>query len=217
MSVSKAATQSATEERNKRIAIGVFAVVMLGLGWYEWNQFFPSAPAPVAAPAQVSTAPAVKPATAPGNTAGPAARTVGSTSAALDPTLHMQAMLVTESVTYTGTGRNIFAGPGDAREMPAIPKVIASARTNTPPPPRQVYTPPAPIGPPPIELKFFGMATSADGHRQAFLLHGDDVFLASKGDIVQRKYRVIDIGPNSIQVEDMSNNNRQTLPLQANP
>ena len=216
MSVSKASSVSATEERNKRVAIAVFAVVMLGVGWYEWDQFFPSTPAPAAAPvAVVSTV--VKPATAPGNTAGPAARTVGSTSAALDPTLHMQAMLVTESVTYTGTGRNIFAGPGEAREVIAIPKPVTGVRTNMPPPPRPVYTPPAPMGPPAIDLKFFGMVTSADGHRQAFLLHGDDVFLASKGDIVQRKYRVIDIGPNSIQVEDMSNNNRQTLPLQANP
>jgi hypothetical protein len=217
MSVSKAAAQSANEERNKRIAIAVFAVVLLGVGWYEWDQFFPPVPAPVAASARVVTTPAVKPAVAPGNTAGPAARTVGSTAAALDPTLHMQAMLVTESVTYTGSGRNIFAGPGDVQSVAAIPKPVIGVRTNVPVPARPVYTPPAPAGPPPIELKFFGMVTSADGHRQAMLLHVDDVYLAAKGDIVQRKYRVIDIGPNSIQVEDLSNNNRQTLPLQANP
>jgi hypothetical protein len=91
-------------------------------------------------------------------------------------------------------------------------------RTTAVPVQRPVYTgPTGPAAPPPIDLKFFGMATSTDGRRQAFLLHGDDVFLASKGDIVQRKYRVIDIGPNSIQVEDLSNNNRQTLPLQATP
>ena len=50
-----------------------------------------------------------------------------------------------------------------------------------------------PIGPliwppscPPINLKFFGTAVRANGQRQAFLLQGDDVFLASPGDIVAR-------------------------------
>ena len=55
----------------------------------------------------------------------------------------------------------------------------------------------------------------ANGTRQAFLLHGDDVFLASDGDIVQRRYKVISFSANSIVVEDMANNNRQTLPLLA--
>ena len=54
-----------------------------------------------------------------------------------------------------------------------------------------------------------------NGARRAFLLHGEDVFLASDGDIVQRRYKVISIGANSIVVEDMANNNRQTLPLLA--
>jgi hypothetical protein len=62
-------------------------------------------------------------------------------------------------------------------------------------------------------MKFFGIATAANGSRRAFLLRGDDVYLASDGDIVQRRYKVISISANSILVEDMANNNRQTLPL----
>ena len=53
------------------------------------------------------------------------------------------------------------------------------------------------------------------GSGRAFLLHGEDVFLASDGDIVQRRYRVMSIAANSMVVEDMANNNRQTLPLLA--
>jgi hypothetical protein len=64
-------------------------------------------------------------------------------------------------------------------------------------------------------LKFFGTATAPNGTRRAFLLHGDDVFLASDGDIVQRRYKVVSVLANSIVVEDMTNNNRQTLPLLA--
>jgi hypothetical protein len=73
------------------------------------------------------------------------------------------------------------------------------------------------VGPPPlppIDLKFFGTATSANGVRRAFLLHGEDVFLASPGDVVQRRYKVVGaISANSITVEDMTDNNMQTLPL----
>jgi hypothetical protein len=41
------------------------------------------------------------------------------------------------------------------------------------------------------------------------------VFLASDGDVVQRRYKVITVSANSIVVEDLANNNRQTLPLLA--
>ena len=59
-------------------------------------------------------------------------------------------------------------------------------------------------------------ATSRGGARQAMLLHGEDVFLASAGDIVQRRYRVVSVAANSVVVEDLTNNNRQTLPLLTN-
>jgi hypothetical protein len=80
---------------------------------------------------------------------------------------------------------------------------------NCPPPP-----PPPP--PPPIDLKFFGVETTADGTRQAFLLHDDSVFLASAGDVVLRRYRVVSIEAKSIRVEDMQYKNTQTLPLLTN-
>ncbi len=79
-----------------------------------------------------------------------------------------------------------------------------------------MYVPTGPPPPPPIDLKFFGTATSKNGARQAFLLHGEDVFVASPGDVVQRRYRIVTVNANSIVVEDLTNNNRQTLPLLAN-
>jgi hypothetical protein len=87
---------------------------------------------------------------------------VGTTSAALDPTLHMEAMLVSESVEYAGSGRNIFS-PNSAPPPVKIQQPIAPARnqaTNLPPPPVVAQGPPPP---PPIDLKFFGIETSADG------------------------------------------------------
>jgi hypothetical protein len=176
-----------------------------------YYQLRDDSPAPRAA--QSVVAPAVQPAVArPGaRTAGGGggeAKNLGTTSAQLDPTLKMGPMLVTERLVYSGSGRNIFSTASAPVE---IPKPIASAR---PKPVIPVYTPPpGPPPPPPIDLKFFGTETLANGKRQAFLLHGQDVFLASDGDIVQRRYRVITVAANSILVEDLANNNRQTLPL----
>jgi hypothetical protein len=145
---------------------------------------------------------------------GVAAQKMASTSSSLDPTLDESAMLRTESLVYSGTGRNIFSlvytPPAAAI---TLPKNMPPARpiASGPPPP-----PPGPPPPPPIALKFFGTAVRANGIRQAFLLQGEDVYLASQGDIVARKYKILQINLNSIQVEDLTNHNTQTLPLQQN-
>jgi hypothetical protein len=136
------------------------------------------------------------------------AKNVGTAATHLDPTLHMKAMLVTESLVYSGSGRNIFSA--NSAPPVIIPRAIASAR------PKGPIVPTGPVGPPPpppIDLKFFGTATSAQGERRAFLLHGEDVFLASPGDIVQRRYKVGAISASAIVVEDLTDNNTQTLPL----
>jgi hypothetical protein len=209
------------DQQKKWGATAVFVLLAVGILYYQLHD---DSPAPVAAPvvvtapvkaapAAVKTGPAVAaaPGSVGGNVVGAAAKNVGTTSAQLDPTLRMQAMLVTESLVYSGSGRNIFS----ASSVPVdIPKPVAPVRPKGPVVP-VVVAPTGPPPPPPIDLKFFGTATAANGSRSAFLLHGDDVFLASNGDIVQRRYKVISISANSILVEDMANNNRQTLPLLA--
>jgi hypothetical protein len=39
------------------------------------------------------------------------------------------------------------------------------------------------------------------------------VFIAGEGEIVDRRYRVLRISPNSVEMEDVLNNNRQNIPL----
>jgi len=209
-----------SEDRKKMFAVGGFLLVAGAVLYFELRDTgAPAVPAP--APVVVAIAPAGssgnRVAARPGAVSGNAAKAVGVTSAALDPTLHMEAMLVSESVVYSGSGRNIFSA-NSAPPPIAIPKPISSARITAPPPVVQPCPPncPPPPPPPPIDLKFFGVETSANGARQAFLLHGDDVFLALTGDIVLRRYRVISIEAKTIQVEDLQSHNRQTLPLLAN-
>ena len=204
-----------TEDKKKLTVLGVVGVFGIGSAVWIYSQLStPDAP-PAAAPVVVTgpTAPAAaKPvvrSVPAGNAVGGAAKNVGTTSAQLDPTLRMGPMLVTESLVYSGSGRNIFSMTSAPID---IPKPIVAVRPKGPVVP--VYVPPpGPPPPPPIDLKFFGTETLADGKRQAFLLKGEDVFLASDGDIVQRRYKIVAISANSIVVEDMANNNRQTLPL----
>lgn len=192
------------DDRKKALAVGGFVLLAAGILYYQLRDDSPAPrPVPSAPAAQTSAPAATRPATA------GVAKNVGTTSAQLDPTLRMESMLAAERVVYNGSGRNIFSANSAPVE---IPKPIASARPKGPVAP--VYTPPpGPPPPPPIDLKFFGTATTAAGKRQAFLLHGQDVFLASDGDIVQRRYHVINVLANSVVVEDMTNSNRQTLPL----
>lgn len=212
------------ENRKKTIMAGALGAVALCCIFYAYNALFggtSAAPPPTVAPV---TRPTARPATpaaaaiagAPNNgrtqsIPGVDAVKLASTSASLDPTLDEAAMHRTESLVYSGTGRNIFSLTYTP-PPPPIPKNVPPAR------PKQVVTlPPAPVGPPPpppINLKFFGTARRGEGPVQAFLLQGDNVYLASAGEIVAHKYKIISINLNSIQVQDLQNNNTQTLPRQ---
>ena len=123
----------------------------------------------------------------------------------LDPTLHPEIMAGAESLVYSGTGRNIFSM---SSAPPKLEKVAGPIR----PGPLVPKGPQGPPPPPPIDLKFFGYE-AAGAARKAFLLHGDDVFIAAEGDVVDHHYKILKINPLSIQVTDLLYNNTQTLPL----
>jgi hypothetical protein len=116
----------------------------------------------------------------------------------------MDLLKTSEDVTYQGSGRDIFQNQPDP--PPPIPKPIVSVMPTTPE---------APPPPPPIPLKFYGFSGAKSGPKQVFLSKGDDIFIAKEGQIVDRRYKIVKIGPNSVEVEDVLTNNRQTLPLTA--
>ena len=200
------------EDRKKVFTAVGAGVVALGCLGYIVTTVFGGAdatPTPAAAPQHVVVA---THAPVSSSTVSPRANATARQPDSMDPSLHPEAMLLTESLVYSGRGRNIFLPPGqqpvETAAVPAIPKPLRNGRI-TPTP----VVDSGPAGPPPIELLFFGVSTRGNGSRQAFFLRGDDVFIASPGDIVNRRYKVITILPTSVEVTDLTNNNTQRLPL----
>jgi hypothetical protein len=134
--------------------------------------------------------------------------------AAIDPHLHPEWMAENENYLYSGSGRNIFS---ETSGPPPPPVHIESVKGPVRPSMQAAAAARGPAGPPPIDLKFFGyVAPKNGGPRRAFLLQGNNVFVAGIGDVVSHRYRIIGIAPTSIQVEDLPNSDTQTLPLTSN-
>jgi len=187
-------------ENKTKTAIAAGLLLVAGLAVYNWlSSSNDSAPSPAATKVASAANSAAK-------TLGkPVARKTGPVVLAqsLDPTLRVDLLKTSENLTYKGSGRDIFQ---NQPEPPPIPKEVQPVINTGPPPP-----PP----PPPIPLKFYGFTGNKSGPKQVFLSKGDDIFIANEGQIIDRRYKIIKIGPNSVEVEDVLTNNRQTLPLAA--
>ncbi|HEV2276008.1 MAG TPA: hypothetical protein VGR96_17685 [Acidobacteriaceae bacterium] len=198
----------AEDKKKLYLALGLGAVMLLMLVRFLWQTFGPSGPAVVQPPTVINAPRSPEPsASAPESAELPYAHQASKVASAssLDPTLHPEIMRQAESLAYTGNGRNIFS---QFSAPPVIPKAVASAR-----PSAAAAGPAAPPAPPPINMVFYGYAAQKNGHKQVFLLQGDDIFIASEGDVVDRRYRVGKIGAASVQIEDLPYRNTQTLPL----
>ena len=193
------------EDKRKVAILGGLVVVILGLGIWEVSGFFSSpAPRPALPPPQPGQQMRITLVQHP-------AEAQHVSNPAADVTLHLDRLAASEEVEYAGTGRNIFS----ASSEPAIPRPIAPAR----PGPAVASGPPVPTGPPPppdIDLKYFGYSQGRDKSIRAFLVRGDDIFVAHTGEIVNHRFQVGAISPGGVEITDLSYNHTQTLPLIVN-
>jgi hypothetical protein len=195
-----------TEDRKKTAIVVGGLVLALALFAWRISDFLGGSSGPDPA----ATAAAAEPATpSPSARRIPGARnkTRPVLRASLDPRLRLDLLKSTESIKYAGNGRNIFLSQSE----PEIPKPVRPAKLAEVAQQPQNQGPPPP---PPIELKFYGFANKPGEPRRVFLAKGDDIFIAGEGDIVDRRYKVLRIGPGAIEVQDVLNpTNRQNIPI----
>jgi hypothetical protein len=184
------------EKRKQVIALAVLALIAVVITSYE---FWPSSSTAAPTTGQ-TTATAAKP----GMRRLPSGKMVPVGEPRLDPTLDLKLLSQSEEIKYAGNGRNIFVVGSVPIEKPRANGTEIQAGLRQPPPIQP---------PPPITLKFFGFANRPGETKKVFLSQGEDVFIAAEGDIVDRRYRVVHISPTAVDVEDVINNNRQSLPL----
>ncbi len=105
--------------------------------------------------------------------------------------------LIAHSLTaqYTGRHRNIFDDK--------LPVEIKQPQDQNP---NQFTSRPVDTGPGPLvfPLKCFGFVEGpATGMRRAFFTDGDDVFIAGIGDTILNRFRLLRIGNDTVEVEEL--------------
>lgn len=176
--------------------LGFIALVLLLRFVFSGSTSKASTAAPVTAVASARPAPR-----RPGGTRSPRVDTPPS----LDPTLRLDLLKESEETKYSGSARNIFTAAPEPMPTPVVPAIKEADKGPA--------LPPQPPPPPPITLKFFGFASKPGEPKRVFLSQDGDVFIASEGDIVDRRYRILRINTTSVEVEDVLHNNRQSIPL----
>ncbi len=192
-------------KRNVVLVIVLFGV-LFGYGGYLIYSSFSGPSVPAQSPSAQTEIPNGPAAT--GKPAAGGGEAQRLSNAGIDPSLHFDKLAQSEDVRYEGSGRNIFS----ADSAPAfIPTPLKSAR-NTPNGPAVPLVPAVPK-PPDIDIKYFGYEQDQDKSFRAFFVHGDDIFIARTGEIVDHRYKVGAIHPLNVQVTDLAYNNTQTLAL----
>lgn len=151
----------------------------------------------------------------------------------VDPTLRLDLLAKLQNVTLSGGQRSLFdlgaQPPPEVKtaDVPGIkvgetkkskgrmdvamlfpqrkPADVKAAAAVKPPPP-------------PIPLKFYGYSSArTGGAKRVFFLEGEDIFVVNEGDLIKRRYKVIQIRLNSVVVEDTEHKHQQTLQLEEPP
>jgi hypothetical protein len=119
-----------------------------------------------------------------------------------NPALRLDLLEQVKKFEYQGPRRNIFdlAPP--------------------PPPAKAANAPTAPVVPPPpppltVPATFFGyIADARTGTRRALFSQGDDVFILGVGEILDGRFRLVQIGNSTAELEETSSGRRTTLTME---
>jgi hypothetical protein len=116
-----------------------------------------------------------------------------------DPSVRAEVLAASESLMYTGKG-NPFRNQPDPPPPPTCAPLGGPSRGL-----RYCGEVVVPNRPKPAEIPliFFGFASRSGEPKEVFLSHDQDLFVAREGDIVDRRYKIMHIGPRSVEVQDV--------------
>jgi len=114
-----------------------------------------------------------------------------------EPQLRLDQLAKLQKLVYSGTHRNIFT------VTPPPPPEVFAEKTKSPPP--IVGPMPQPILPVQVPGEFFGFALMRNsGKRVAFFKVGEDVIVVPEGDTYLNRFRLVRIGNDSADMEQLS-------------
>jgi hypothetical protein len=144
----------------------------------------------------------------------------------IDPTLQLSLLARLKNVKLDGGSvRSLFdfaappvpKAPDPAKIIPGKKSADMAKGELPPATPAKPVDPPKPTAPP-IPLKFYGfVANPRLGTKKAFFLEGEEIHVASEGETVKKRYKVVRIGVSSVVMEDTEFKSQQTLPLEEQP
>jgi hypothetical protein len=195
----------ASNQRQLAVLGAILVVLAAVLYWQSTRDV--DAP-PVAPPAEAAGSASAASATRPAGVAGPSGAPRAIPRIAL-------AALGQEQPEPADTGRDPFrfgAAP-DARR----PGGTSSAGPGQVPLPAAPVLPAGPIeppGPPPIVLKFIGIAKQGTAGRLYAVLRDDrGIYYGAEGDMVEGRYRILRVTPNEVEIAYADGRGRTKIPL----
>jgi hypothetical protein len=125
-----------------------------------------------------------------------------------NPALRVDLLAQLKTFQYEGPRRNIFtAAPVPAEQPPSAAPVVPVVSAVPAPPP----------GPPPLVVPatYFGHMTDVrSGTRRAFFSQGDDVYVLGLGDLLMNRFRLVQIGENTAELEEVATGRRTTVRME---
>lgn len=121
----------------------------------------------------------------------------------IDPTLRLDLLERVRAVRAETGVRNLFEGGMVAQNLPPIPKVAPMI-------PKSLSPSPSAMTPTNLNLavhipfKYYGFARPAmqgDANR-GFFMEGDNILVAAEGDVLEKRYLIVALTPNTAKVED---------------
>jgi hypothetical protein len=125
-----------------------------------------------------------------------------------NPALKLDLLDRLKKLQYSGSHRNIFTSSAPPPVTAAVPPPIIAPMPSTPA---------APAGPPPLVIPatFYGYVTdSLTGMRRAFFMEGENVYILGVGEDLLGRYRLVQIGNSSAELEEISSGRRATLTME---